>query len=172
MKRKLLVILMVSPLAVYAQGVYKCTGPHGGVSYSNAPCVGATSAEVPLDRAPTYFPEDDYWSVTNQARRLEAQQAAERQERDRRRQDQATLRALEARTEAGPARAETLNSKTDQQRKLQAAQDTATPGPDGCPNGRGFRYVNGKRSCQTWNDQYNTPEHRLQRIEDKLDHMR
>jgi hypothetical protein len=126
MKKLSLLLVALFPMVAYPQQVYKCTGPDGKISYSQAPCAQGSNATIPLDSAPQSSQGDDYWSVTNQVQRIEAREAVERQDRERKRREEQARRAAQARFEAEQrARTEALMLQMEQQRQLQASQDAA-----------------------------------------------
>jgi hypothetical protein len=72
--------------------MHKCVDADGKVTYRQTACPGSDTAqrvEVQPEPDGGLTPESDYWSVTNQVRRIETQQQAEGQRRERERLERA-----------------------------------------------------------------------------------
>lgn len=76
-------VLLAGWSKAYAAELHKCTGPDGSISFSDTVCpsnaVKSQQIAMPQSQPSTSNP-NDYWSVENQARRLDAQKAQEQQE--------------------------------------------------------------------------------------------
>ncbi|WP_058556010.1 DUF4124 domain-containing protein [Thiohalocapsa sp. ML1] len=75
-----------------AHGLNKCVDAAGEVTYRQTACPGADTAQrVEVEPAPGAgtAPADDYWSVSNQVRRIETQQQADGERRERARLERA-----------------------------------------------------------------------------------
>jgi hypothetical protein len=87
---------------VHAGGLHRCTDAAGNVTFSDSGCPSDTQAsqQIPYRQSLSpSVPSDNYWSVENQARRLDERKEAERLARENRRLAEEQIEAQRQATE-------------------------------------------------------------------------